>query len=247
MTVLRVLSVFSIAIVTASCNLVRVTGPSTTAPSATIHASIAQLFIGRFDTALQGLSREITAADAPASPKNLTAVVVGTTVTLTWTEGVGAATYVLEAGSASGLANLAIFDTGSVTTSFTAAQVAPGTYYVRVRARNVVGFSAPANEVVVVVGGGPCASPNPPTGLTVNVSGNVVTLAWQGPTGGSAPTSYVLEVGPASGTSNLFNQDIGLTLTISGTVSSGTYFARLRSTNACAVSGVSVEVPFTVG
>jgi photosystem II stability/assembly factor-like uncharacterized protein len=88
----------------------------------------------------------------PGSPQMLTSSVSGSTVTLQWTTGAGVAptAYQIEAGSATGLSNLASFNTGSTAITFTAA--APrGTYFVRVRAVNACGVSAATNEVVVVV------------------------------------------------------------------------------------------------
>ena len=57
---------------------------------------------------------------------------------------------VVEAGSASGLADIAVLDGHGVATSF-AAQAQPRTYFVRVRATNAKGVSAPSNELAVVV------------------------------------------------------------------------------------------------
>jgi hypothetical protein len=59
---------------------------------------------------------------------------------------------VLEAGSFTGAANLANIDTLSTATSFFAPGVGSGTYFVRVRAKNACGVSAPSNEIVVPVG-----------------------------------------------------------------------------------------------
>ena len=61
-------------------------------------------------------------------------------------------TYVIEAGSARGLADLAHFSTGSLATSFSASGIAAGVYYVRVRASNGAGISAGSNEAVLSVG-----------------------------------------------------------------------------------------------
>ena len=60
---------------------------------------------------------------------------------------------VIEAGSSSGLANVAAFDTGSAATTLTAPNVPAGTYFVRVRARTAGGTSPPSNEIIVTVRG----------------------------------------------------------------------------------------------
>jgi 5-hydroxyisourate hydrolase-like protein (transthyretin family) len=89
---------------------------------------------------------------APPSSPGLSHSVSGSTVTLTWTAPVfGAVTgYVIEAGSATGLSNLAVVAVGPVLTqSFSG--VPPGTYFVRVRAVNALGASIPSSERTVVV------------------------------------------------------------------------------------------------
>lgn len=90
----------------------------------------------------------------PGAPTNLAASVNRSTVILTWiapsTGGVPTS-YVLEAGTAAGLANLANFDTGNASTSFTASDIANGTYFVRVRAKNAAGVGATSNEAVVTI------------------------------------------------------------------------------------------------
>lgn len=85
------------------------------------------------------------------TPGPLTAAVVGSSVTLVW-GGVGAASsYVVEAGSSPGSASLVTSDTGSTVTSGMVRNVAPGTYQMRIRARNACGTSPPSNDVTVVV------------------------------------------------------------------------------------------------
>ena len=94
---------------------------------------------------------------APVAPTSLLAAVSGPTVVLTWTAPAGGdppSSYVIEAGSSTGLSNLANADTGSSTPALTATAVAPGTYFVRVRGRNASGTSAPSNEIIVTVAGG---------------------------------------------------------------------------------------------
>ena len=72
------------------------------------------------------LTSAVRTGAAPSAPANLTAQVVGNTVTLTWTPLPGAlAGYRLEAGSATTLSNLANLVVGP-TPAFSAAGVANG-------------------------------------------------------------------------------------------------------------------------
>lgn len=91
------------------------------------------------------------ASQPPLTPGALSASVTGNVVSFAWGAAAGnATTYVLEAGTASGLANLVVLPTGNLDT--TLATPAPsGTYYVRVRAQNAFGAGPSTNEVVVVV------------------------------------------------------------------------------------------------
>jgi glucose/arabinose dehydrogenase len=189
----------------------------------------------------------------PGAPSSLTSAVLGSSVTLSWTApatGGLPITYVVEAGTGPGLADLANFSTLSTETAFTAGGVGTGSYYVRVRAANGTGTSGPSNEVVAVVvacSGGP----ESPTGLHVvsNAAGAVV-VAWTAPGGALsiAPSTYVLEVGTAAGLANLVNTDLGsLATSFSATgVGTGTYFVRIRAKNACGVSLPSNEIMLVV-
>jgi hypothetical protein len=90
-------------------------------------------------------------AAAPNVPGTLVASVTGGVVALQWGAASGnATTYVVEAGSASGLTNIGTFATGHLDTHFTTGAPS-GTYFVRVRAANPFGASAASNEVTVVV------------------------------------------------------------------------------------------------
>lgn len=181
-----------------------------------------------------------------AAPINLTATAVGNTVTLVWTAPAGAvAAYIVEAGSSSGLANLATFSTGNALTTLVAPGVPAGTYYVRMRAVDATGAAGPAsNEVVLSVGG--CVAPGPPTGLTVIAnSGGTVSLAW---TAGSGAASYVIEAGSAPSLSNLTTADIGAATTFTANgVGAGTYYVRVRARSACGASAPSNEIALVVG
>ncbi len=91
-------------------------------------------------------------APPPGPPRNLQVTVSAGIATLTWdppVTGGPVSFYRLEAGSAPGLANLAVTTTGA--TAFVAPPVVPGVYHVRVRAGSVSGLSAPTPDVVVTI------------------------------------------------------------------------------------------------
>ena len=71
-------------------------------------------------------------------------------VFLGWTASTDAVSYVIEAGSAAGLADIAVLPTGVLDTN-AAGAVPAGTYFVRVRAANRFGVSTASNEVRLVV------------------------------------------------------------------------------------------------
>lgn len=200
-------------------------------------------------------ARVALAIVAPGAPVLAPAVVSGDTVTLNWTPAANdaATSYVLEAGSASGLSDLANTDTGSSLTTLTATSVPGGTYFVRVRARNASGTSAPSNEIVVVVAGACTTPPQSPTALAGHValsnSGLVVSLTWQVPASGCAPTSYIVEAGSGPGLANLARVTTGNadTTFFAGRVAPGLYYVRVRSVNNAGTSGPSNEVQVLVG
>ncbi len=111
---------------------------ATTAQGTSAASNEAQLFVA-----------SACAPGAPGTPA--VAFNSGGTVVLRWTAATGSPdAYIAEAGTAPGLSNVAIADVGNVTT-LTATGVANGTYYVRMRARNSCGASAPSGELTVVV------------------------------------------------------------------------------------------------
>ncbi len=189
----------------------------------------------------------------PGPPGNFSAATSGNAVSFSWTAssvGAAASRYLIEAGSAPGLANIATLDTGSVATSLNVPNVPPGTYWVRVRGANAAGTGAPSQDVSVVMGasGGCVGLPAAPVLLTPVVSGVNVSLSWNAPTIGRVPTGYVLFAGSASGLSNLASFGTGNTATsFAASAPAGVYFVRLAASNACGVGPVSNEVSFTLG
>jgi hypothetical protein len=183
-------------------------------------------------------------SSAPGPPTGLTTSGVGNFVSLSWrAPTVGTATrYIVEAGAVSGSANLANVSTGSTATTFTASNVGGGVYYVRVRAANSVGVSAPSNEAILVVGSACSGPPTAPTMLVGSAGGNTVTLSWSAAAGN--PTSYAVEGGSGPGLSNLANSDTGsatTSLTAPG-VGRGIYYVRVRGKNTCGVGPASNEI-----
>lgn len=88
----------------------------------------------------------------PGAPASLQASTARGVVILSWTAPAGPVTsYVLEAGSALGRSDLANTDLASAATSLTAAGVAPGIYYVRLRAKNLCGVGVASGEITVNV------------------------------------------------------------------------------------------------
>jgi predicted phage tail protein len=188
---------------------------------------------------------------APAPPINLSSSSSGDAVTLTWgppASGDPVATYIIEAGSGPGLANLANVTTNSAGTSFSASGVGGGTYYVRVRAQNAGGTSAASNESILVVGSTGCnTAPNAPTGFAGSASGGTVQLVWSAPAGNCSPSSYVLQAGSSAGSSDLANANVGAgTSYVASAIAAGTYYVRVRAVNAYGPSAGSNEVVLTV-
>jgi hypothetical protein len=189
---------------------------------------------------------------APSAPSGLSATVTGSTVTLNWIAPVGGdapSSYIVQAGSATGLSDIASFDTGSTATSLAVLNVPAGTYFVRVRANNGAGVSDPSNEFLLVIAGtATCGSLSAPTGVVASVTSNTVVLTWSTPAG-CAPTNYIIQAGSAPGLSNLANFSTGSAVTIftAGGVGAGTYYLRLISAAGGVVSAPSTEVVFVVG
>lgn len=87
----------------------------------------------------------------PAAPTNLAATVTGQTVSLSWTGPAAPVTgYVVEAGTASGLANLGALRVGPAS-SLVLPGVPSGAYAVRVRAVTSAGSGSPSADVMIVV------------------------------------------------------------------------------------------------
>jgi hypothetical protein len=89
----------------------------------------------------------------PPAPNFSSTSVSGSTVTLNWQAPPRSTptSYIIEAGSAPGLANLAVVNTGTTALTASFGGVPPGTYYVRIRAVNAQGASVVSNERTITV------------------------------------------------------------------------------------------------
>lgn len=189
----------------------------------------------------------------PGPPGMFSARTAGTTVIFTWTAptlGDPPTHYLLEAGSAPGLSNIAAIDTGGINSSFSVPGVPPGTYWVRARAANAAGIGAPSPDVSIVMGlsGGCIGLPGPPVMLVPVVSGNSVWLAWDAPAQGGAPGTYVVFAGRQPGGSDIGVFSTGSAGTsFAGSAPDGQYFVRVAAGNACGVGIASNEVSFVLG
>jgi hypothetical protein len=185
---------------------------------------------------------------APHAPTAFTSSVTLNTVTLNWTPattGGVVLTYLIEAGSAPGLANLALLSVPGPQATLTLPGVPPGTYFVRVRARNGLGTSVPSPETAVNVG--PCQAPGAPSGLSYTAVDQLVSISWAPPSSGGPVQGYRLSAGDAPGQSNAAVVQLGPTAAYSVVAPPGTYFVRVQATNSCGLSPASgdqlVSVP----
>ena len=169
------------------------------------------------------------------SQLTLVGQVVGTTVNLSWSgpAGVSITGYRLQAGSAPGLANLAVVDVG-LTTEFTSGQVPAGEYYIRVSANLASNVTVTSNEVALTIQG--CAVPPAPGPVTATVTGSVVDISWA-PVAGASSVQYVLEVGSQRGSSDLARFDVGPSPRMTASGPNGAYYVRARAQNACGMFG----------
>ena len=179
----------------------------------------------------------------PGVPTALTATAAGSTVTITWaapSTGSAATGYQLQAGSAPGASN---YGTANVAgTSFVVPNVPGGTYYIRAVALNAAGAGAPTADQAVTVG---TALPGAPRNLSASVGpGRLVTLTWQPPSSGDAPTSYVVLSGPTPGAS-VYQVSVSGT-SVSGVVPSGTYYVRMVALSGAGAGPASSEVTLVV-
>lgn len=175
----------------------------------------------------------------PQTPTNLTASVVLDTVTLSWTpatSGGPAQSFVIEASLAPGPPVIASLPTQNATPQLVVGGVPPGTYYVRVQARNVLGSSAFSGWAPLTVA--PCTAPGAPTNVAYTTADNLVSFTWTPPASG-VTQGYNFYAGSAPGLTDIGGLALGPETGFGGLAAYGTYFVRVAARNSCAVGPVS--------
>lgn len=182
----------------------------------------------------------------PDPPTAFSASAQLSTATFSWTPastGGAVQQFLIDAGTAPGVYNLGTVPVNAPATSFTAGGVPAGTYYLRMRAQNALGVSAPTAERTLVVGG--CSIPSAPPAFTGSANGQQVAMQWTAPAG--VVQGYRLVAGSAPGASNLASVDLPATPTaFAATAPYGTYYLRVHATNVCGVSAPSPEITLVV-
>jgi hypothetical protein len=164
----------------------------------------------------------------PSAPVNLLAAGDGSTLALAWKNTAAGGVAQAMALDVSGAITTSL--TLPVTETFSYAGVPPGTYTLSVRAVNATGSSGSSNPVTLTFPA-MCTAPAMPTNLSAAKSGNTVTVAWDLPAAGAAPTGYQLII------SGAFVGTIPLTTrTISAVAAPGTYTLSVVATNSCGAS-----------
>jgi predicted phage tail protein len=176
------------------------------------------------------------------SPPVLSGSVTGALAAIAWTPAPAAGfTSVVAAGSVPGASDIAQVAVGAATSL--QAVVPPRRYYVRVRRVSPCGTAVESNEIRLDVGVPP--PPAAPTALAFAVNGSTVVLAWQPAAG--VVSGYIIEGGSAPGLANLAVLPIGpVSAYTAGGVPPGTYFVRVRASNAGGPGPPSNEVAIVV-
>lgn len=201
---------------------------------------------------------QVGAQTAPGAPSNLTYVVApGGSLQLQWTHSTGTFThYHIEAAGAAGAPPFLILPTSAfanpndpfsklpqLLSSFSAAGVGAGNYFVRIKGVNGAVESTASNEIELPVRAG-CHPPAAPTNFGAIIRGTLGLFQWNPGSGGRA-SLYIVQ---ASFVPNDPAPPIQLPL---GTpyfnigIPPGSYYVRVVATNACGTSGPSNEILVT--
>lgn len=230
---------FSPGAVAGALPLGLVTGASLSLPPGTYYLRVRSVAGSTASAPSADVVVRVGAAVPPSAPTTLEGLVVGSSLHLvwhnTWTGGTPTAALLDVEGPVQATVPLGLVET------FTAPQVPPGTYTLRVRNTNAAGPSPPSNAVTVSVPSSCSGAPRPITALTAYALGGRLSIAWDYGAGGPAATSYVLTAsGPVGGSVAVPVR------TLDAVVPPGTYALRVTASNACGTSAASAPVTVTV-
>jgi len=175
----------------------------------------------------------------PSAPAPLLGLANGQNLALTWrnTFGGGAGTSSVVDVTGAIAASLPL----GLSESFSFAGVPPGTYTFRVRTVNAAGSSAASAPVTLTFPIGCTGVPQTPSKFLAYRSGNVLSILWEAPATGPAPTSYVIT---ATGS---VNASVPMTATsLTTPVPPGTYNLSVSAVNACGAGAPTAVQTVTV-
>lgn len=175
----------------------------------------------------------------PSAPAPLLGLANGQNLALTWRNtfggGEGTSSVVDVSGAVSASLPLGLSE------SFSFAGVPPGTYTFRVRTVNAAGSSAASAPVTLTFPIGCTGVPQTPTKFLAYRTGNVLSILWEAPATGAAPTSYVIT---ATGSVSASVPTTATSLTTP--VPSGTYNLSITAVNACGAGAPTAVQTVTV-
>lgn len=210
-----------------------------TLPVGAFYVRLRTLTLSGLSAPSPDLAIQVGLANPPSAPAGLLGMVSGGRLGLAWTptfDGGTPTNAVLDVtGAFTGSLSLGSAD------RFEFPLVPPGQYTFTVRQTNAVGASVASNAVTLTFPGGCSGVPAAPVRLRTIQGGGRVTVFWDPPPDGAAPSSYLLSV------SGGLNATIPMgERTVSAPVPPGTYTLTIAGANACGTGPASVAHTFTV-
>ena len=174
------------------------------------------------------------------TPENLLGLVSGSDISLAWRNplesGVPTKVTLLVSGSLT-----AAFDLPGTADTFTYRGVPDGTYDLRVVACTASGCSAASGPLTLSFPGSCAGRPDVPARFMASKRGNTITVDWELPEAGPAPTGYLLTVtGSFVGTLPTTGRRLA------GTVGPGSYTISVAGVNACGTGTAATPITVTI-